>query len=279
MTEPGSDLPFCGHVEVSCAVCGADDYDVIWSIRGKHHRMFRCERDENVVRCKSCGFVYLNPIPDPGVLLSVWADHPVTESEISDTLIGSARGDVANITRFKPTGKLLEIGCGYGALLSEAQKAGLEVYGWDVNPRKCEYIRKTHGVDNVFHEPFWEKGIADKTFDAVAMLDVIEHVRDVRGLLARIRTVLKDDGILYLNTPNFSGIRARLKGRDWPYLVALSHIYFFTCESLDKLLRTEGLAVHARLIRPSPSRLRTMVKSALRMVNIFDELCIVAKKV
>ncbi|NOZ23089.1 MAG: class I SAM-dependent methyltransferase [Planctomycetes bacterium] len=274
----GEDRPFCGHVPTTCAVCGADRYYVMYTIRGKHHRLFRCDGDEQVVKCKRCGLVYLNPIPDPDALLHVWSDHPVTESDISSTLADAALGDVANIRRFKTSGTLLEIGCGYGALLGEAQRAGFDVCGWEVNPRKCEYIKRTHGVENVFWEPPWERGLPDRTFDVIAMLDVIEHIREIHEILREIRRLLKDDGILYLNTPNLDGIRSRIKRRRWPYFIALSHIYFFTCETLDKLLRTEGMTVRKRLIRPSRSFARNLVKSALRTVNIFDELCVVAAK-
>lgn len=279
MSAKRTDLPFCGHVAVRCAVCGADAPYVMWTIHGKHHRMFRSDGPERVVRCKRCGLVYLNPIPDPETLLRVWSDHPVNEDEIHDSLIGAARGDVSNIRKFKASGRLLEIGCGYGALLGEAKKAGFEVHGWEVNPRKCEYIRRRHGVERVFDKPLSEMAFPDGTFDVVAMLDVIEHVREIHPLLAEIRRLLADDGILYLNTPNFRGVRSLVRRRRWPYLVALSHIYFFTCESLDRLLRTEGMRIRARLIRPGESPVRNAIKSLLKAANIFDDLCIVAEKV
>lgn len=278
MTEETDKRPFCGHIPARCAVCGADSPYVMWHIRGKHHKFFRSDGDERVVKCRRCGFVYLNPIPDPDVLLRSWANHAVVKHEISETLAHAARGDVANITGFVRPGKILEIGCGYGALLAEAQAAGFEVHGWEVNANQCEYIRTDLGVPNVFSESLTDKAFPDRTFDVVAMLDVIEHVHEVHELLAEIRRILKDDGILYIGMPNFNGLRSRLRRRKWSYLTSIGHIYFFTLRSLDRLLRTEGMAVQARVLRRSPSTIRHLVKSLLSRVNVHEELCVVAGK-
>jgi len=278
MTVETDNRPFCGHIPARCAVCGADSPYVMWRVRGKHHLLFRSDGDERVVRCRRCGFVYLNPIPDPDVLLRSWADRPIFKDEISGTLAHAARGDVANITRFVRPGRLLEIGCGYGALLVEAQEAGFEVHGWEVNTNQCEYIRAELGVPNVFSEPLTDKAFPDRTFDVVAMLDVVEHIHNVHELLAEVRRILKDDGILYIDTPDFNGLRSRIRRRKWSYLTSVSHIYFFTLQSLDNLLRTEGMGVQARLIRRSPSPLRHLAKSLLSRINVYEELCVVARK-
>ena len=191
----------------------------------------------------------------------------------------SARAILKKLKAYKKgPARLLEVGCAVGFLLDEAKKQGWEPYGVELSKWAVVHAREKFALDVSFgmvkkqHYPKWH-------FDCIVLSDTLEHLTDPKGTFIEISRILKPQGILYLNTPNFNGIRARIKGRRWPYLIALSHIYFFTFESLDKLLRTEGMRIHRRLIRPSPSPIRTFVKSALRMLNVFDELCVAATKV
>jgi len=272
-------LKYCRSTHVPCALCGSRDYMVICAVRGRHHEMFDTSGKEMVVKCTGCGHVYLNPRPAPEMLEAVWANHPISVADpVSPEMIVSAQGDMDCIQRFKKSGKLLEIGCGYGALLAEAKKRGFEVWGWEINPNKCEFIKKRFGIENISSKPLTELGFADGTFDVVAMMDVIEHIADVRGLLREVNRLLKPGGLLYMNTPDYHGIRSRATRSKWRYLYSFSHFHFFYYETLKKLLESEGFVIQARLLKRSSSRLSRVLKWLLQWINVYDELCVAALK-
>ena len=70
------------------------------------------------------------------------------------------------------------------------------------------------GASNVFHGTLDEFETDDK-FDLVFMSHVIEHVLDPVATVAKIRTLLKPGGVLYLETPNVRSLDARLWRRRW----------------------------------------------------------------
>jgi SAM-dependent methyltransferase len=98
--------------------------------------------------------------------------------------------------------RILEIGCGKGAILSFLQHSGHTVSGIDMDREAIAECSATHPdveakvvSGNVL--PF-DSGC----FDVVLSLDVFEHIRDSDQHLREVRRVLKPDGLYLLQTPN-----------------------------------------------------------------------------
>lgn len=101
-------------------------------------------------------------------------------------------------------GKLLEIGCGTGMLLSHLESY-FETYGLDISKYALEIARqklkspRLHLL-NVEEEfltyPFY--------FDSVISMNTIEHLNNPIELFIKIRTVLKEKGFLFIFLPTAS---------------------------------------------------------------------------
>ena len=99
--------------------------------------------------------------------------------------------------------RVLDIGCGTGALALRAAKRGARVKGIDINPRMLEIARKKSEELNANVE-FVEMGIAelgreeDESYDAVMSGLVFSEMSDeeVEFALKEIRRILKKDGVL-----------------------------------------------------------------------------------
>jgi 2-polyprenyl-3-methyl-5-hydroxy-6-metoxy-1,4-benzoquinol methylase len=98
--------------------------------------------------------------------------------------------------------RILEIGCGKGAVLGFLQSLGHTVHGIDVDSEAiAECNRDLPGVDarvGSGAELHFEAGM----FDVVLSLDVFEHIRDSDRHLREVHRVLKPGGSYLLQTPN-----------------------------------------------------------------------------
>jgi SAM-dependent methyltransferase len=197
------------------------------------------------------------------------------------------------IRGYKPGGRLLELGCAYGFFLQEA-KRHFEVAGIELAEEPAAHARRS-GLDVT-------SGIADAPtlarlgrFDAIVLLDVIEHLPDPHATLALCTEHLAPGGIIVLTTGDFASPPARLLGSGWRLMTPPQHLWFFTPESMRRLGTRLALAVervdHPWKIVPLSLilfQLRRMLRigtgaapSASRVglpLNLFDAMRVVMRK-
>lgn len=125
-----------------------------------------------------------------------------------------------------------------GLFLDVAGKAGWNAVGFEPSRWAVEEGRERFGVD--LREGTLEQ-LAEPpgSFDAVTMLDVLEHLVDPLDALRRLREPLGDEGLLTLSTVNLSSIHARLRKDRWPWFIR-PHLHYFTPETLHAMLRAAG---------------------------------------
>lgn len=149
-------------------------------------------------------------------------------------------------------GRVLDIGTGSGYIAHALSKKARKVDSVDiVDDRliKDGYSQKIVQDENL---PF-----SDKLFDFVVTNQVLEHVPDHAKHLSEIRRVLKDDGVVYLATPNkwwITDPHYKLPFISWlPRPVASEYlrltkkrkwdIYSVSLHKLNKLAKNEGFKV------------------------------------
>lgn len=97
--------------------------------------------------------------------------------------------------------RILDIGCGTGALTKELEQYG-EVVGVDFSSDAVEYC-KQRGLNNVQQGSAEATGCMPESFDIVLCLDVLEHLKeDTKGIM-EIKRVLKEGGITIVFVPTF----------------------------------------------------------------------------
>lgn len=145
--------------------------------------------------------------------------------------------------RFLPPepGRLLEVGAGMGFFLEAAAELGWEVYGNDISPEACN-ISLAKGVTNIRSGNFETLGRSYKQgfFQAVAMIHVIEHLKEPVETARECRRLLSDGGWLYLHTPD----AAYFHDITWPHHVE-EHRSFFTRKTMEVLAGNLGMDIVA----------------------------------
>jgi SAM-dependent methyltransferase len=155
------------------------------------------------------------------------------------TLQREFRGQVEFLKSYLPRGgKLLEIGCAYGFFLQEA-KSHFEVYGLEIAQSGVDFCHRNN-LPNVKQGVVTEEFL-DRfgPFDAVVLLDVVEHIDDMPATMRALVRHLNEGGIVLMTTGDWNSLSARMTGNSWRLLTPPLHLWFFTSKGLKLLF--EGL--------------------------------------
>lgn len=283
----------------ACYMCGSRDRRV----RFNEHMI-------DLVECSSCGFVYVTPQLDEEGLKALYQDAYWQSARAKDygytnylndaeLYLKTFKKRIKNITAHRDGGRLLDVGCAAGFFLKVAKDHGFEIHGIDVAVPMLTYARETLGLENI-QEGFLEHaGFPDKHFDVITLWDVIEHLPDPLHVLKETRRLIKDDGLLVLETQNVRSRFAKVMGKKWHHYKMLEHIYHFDPGTCTTLLERAGYDVirwtgrragkyvsmgfiHERSQRLGKwaQRIATplrLVAGAALYVNPFDEMVLIAK--
>ncbi len=153
----------------------------------------------------------------------------------------------AGLKNVPPGAAVLDAGCGAGVFTDCLQQSGYAAVGIDISHNAVAHARKRYPTIP-FQVAIVETGLpfAAEHFAAVWFSEVIEHVFDVHAALAELNRVLQPGGTLIVTTP-YHGLLKNLiivvKGYDRHYNPYLSHIRFFSRNSLSRCLERAGFAI------------------------------------
>jgi 2-polyprenyl-3-methyl-5-hydroxy-6-metoxy-1,4-benzoquinol methylase len=158
--------------------------------------------------------------------------------------------------------KLLDVGCALGIFLSLAKQRGWDTYGIDVSEYATDYAKKTFGVTTMCGT-LPEVRFPDKEFDVITLWDVFEHFPNPLTQLREIHRILKDDGIVLLDTPNAEALIRRIAHFIyWVSLGKLSypaqklhhvfHLYYFSRDTARKMFQKSGFNIIWMRGKPIP---------------------------
>lgn len=97
--------------------------------------------------------------------------------------------------------KILEIGCGTGGLTRCLPKYG-KVTGFDISPEAVEFC-KSKDLQDIYVQDIsiLNTGSYLKRFDLILALDVLEHLQDDVAAMEKVREMLADGGLFFINVP------------------------------------------------------------------------------
>ncbi|MGB6130776.1 MAG: class I SAM-dependent methyltransferase [Acidobacteriaceae bacterium] len=231
-----------------CILCGAST----WTPLREGHDL--CRRDGDVTyllaRCVACSHVMQQPQPGAEELRDAYS------ADYTPYRPGWKKGGLRlwrvlrNVTtwrrirRLRNCGRgsdLLEIGCGAGDFLRQAHRLGWNVKAAEYNPELAALLRRELNFDvrdGELRSGLWPPA----SFDVVVMWSVLEHMPDPLHGLTLAAAYLRPGGILLIQIPTASGVRAgSIFGEHWVVLDFPRHLNFFSRSSLADLLSHAGL--------------------------------------
>jgi SAM-dependent methyltransferase len=219
---------------------------------------------QRIVRCAACELLYLDPWPDETETGAVYGEEYFQNADFlrgaNEALFGYAdyvaerfnkqlqyvkivRGVRALLGQRPGRPRLLEVGCGFGYFLDVAFEEGFDVEGLEFNPHAVERLRRKYAFP-ILSGALERTDLEPGALDAVAMFDVIEHLRDPFGALDRIRKALAPRGVLVISTPDAESPVSRLIGKRLEdFRRTREHLFFFGRRTLAQILAEHGFEV------------------------------------
>jgi len=243
--------------EIACPLCGSSDYTVVQPSRyppsvdeQQLKQIFRAASDhalwDQVVGCRVCHLVYINPRPRAELILEGYAEaeDPIFAAQNQARIRGFRKTLEGVVKRLgiSPAGKrVLDVGCAGGAFLVAAREMGFAVTGIEPARWMAAYGRENYQLD--IRDGILEPGSFEAhSFDVITLWDVIEHLPQPLETLQIVRSLLKPGGVLLVNYPDIGTLAARTLGRRWPFWLSV-HLIYYTRKTLTEQLRRAGFAV------------------------------------
>lgn len=222
--------------QLACPVCEETAAELLYEIEACSGRLFRC---------RNCGTGRVDPLPDAAELAGYYADAYYGEGgrkfnrffELLVRLI-AARHLRFLVRRVPPGGRVLDIGCGRGTLLSGLADRGLEVHGTEINAAAAAGADPRASIR--IAPSLAAAAYPENNFDQVIIWHVLEHLPDPRETLLEVHRILRPGGEVIIAVPNFSSWQAVWAGPDWFHLDLPRHLYHFPREALRLLLQRCG---------------------------------------
>ena len=137
--------------------------------------------------------------------------------------------------------RLLEVGCGVGSFLVQAQARGWEVEGIDISESAIHASGHVHGLP-VRVGSFDELDFGDGGFGAIVAWEVLEHLANPKAFLAKAGRLLHPGGVVVCSVPN-EGAKVPYPGIRGPASLPPIHINFWDRAALRRFFELNGFVV------------------------------------
>ena len=268
--------------KLNCFHCGTKGTDLYSQLQD---RMFDVPGKWTISQCPNCGMAWLKnqPVledipelyksyhthedvePDSafkrivkiGVPARLYGYSPdIAHSRLAALLtcaIGPLREVAAHSVMWqhaKADGKILDLGCGAGAMLFHMQTLGWQVFGTEPDPKAVDTAKKLLQTDTIFSGFLEDAAFAENTFDALISSHVIEHLFDPLATLKECFRVMKPGAQLSIATPNIESMASQQYKESWRGLEIPRHFYLFNSKSLKEMASNAGFK-NIRILTPT----------------------------
>ena len=239
-----------------CPLCKSSNFNLIGIPEVDAKLKTLVKREFKVVKCNDCSFYFLEPELD---LTS--EEFKILYNELYFAPMSSLYEIIRQKSIEKRLDKIqtycehkiinfLDVGCGEGFTLIEANKKGWSALGVDIFDNRVKEIKKIS--DKFILGDLISAEFSDNYFDIIYIDSVMEHITNPHEYLSEMKRILKPGGIAYIGVPNEDCffhylkklkiylsvnkmISSRLKPFRSPY-----HIGGFNKKSISKAISNSG---------------------------------------
>lgn len=247
---------------INCPICNSSDQTKL--AKGDRYAM-----GIETCGCNQCGLIFVNPRPTAAEMKNFYetsyrkfyesTEKPSEQYVLDGPFIPRAKFVVQCLLKSidsKQPIKVLDIGCAEGTLLKTIGDAfpNATLVGTEPDPNFADYAQQTTrakistGDFASFLDAKTETG-----FDLVTFTHVLEHILDPNDFMQQVKSVLKPDGLCYVEVPNIHSKETSRLGQ-----VHLGHVLSMSPPNLEFLVLKNGFDVVEQLVSGLPARTPAM---------------------
>jgi 2-polyprenyl-3-methyl-5-hydroxy-6-metoxy-1,4-benzoquinol methylase len=202
---------------------------------------------DQMVSCSDCSLIYLNPRVNSDIILESYASAIdlifVKQNDVRIITFKRSLRKILNYLKITPSKniQILDVGCAGGAFPKAANDLGFSVIGIEPSKWMCEFGKKNYSLD-LREGTLNEHNFDESTFDIITLWDVIEHLANPSSVVKEINRILKPNGHLIVNFPDYASLARKLFRKKWPFFLSV-HLIYFTPKTLTKMLNNNGFEV------------------------------------
>ncbi|MDO8496097.1 MAG: class I SAM-dependent methyltransferase [bacterium] len=226
---------------MECLCCGRENVNFYKKLNGYIN-----------YRCSNCGLIFVWPKQGVGSTDAIYAedyfrgasrgfgfaDYEV-DKKVTRKTFDFFLGELAKIMPEK--GSILDIGCATGYFMELAENEGWHASGIDISEYAVKKGREKQL--NTFRGTLSDNLFKPGTFNAISLFDVLEHLPEPLEAISKAKHLLKNRGIVIVNTPDSSSLVSKVFGRRWHLINPPEHLYLFNKNNLSRFFNENGFKI------------------------------------
>lgn len=195
-------LPAFMAEDIRCCVCGNKDPNKIHLKYQKHN----CA----IVTCDICNFYFIPPFYRKQIKYEQYKNAEVTAAVRSGNnwvKIQRHKLRFKFIQKFVKSGRLFDLGAGWGHFMLAGKELGYDVHGIEIAEQPYLYCVNDLKLP-VDHIDFFDMD-ESKKFDVITMWDVLEHIDKADDFLSKCSRLNKPGSYLFIQVPQIDSYFAK----------------------------------------------------------------------
>ena len=222
-----------------CKVCDSDKYNKIGEIKGIW------KENKSVYQCEKCSLYFIESPSDEEIFLLYKNEY---HNDIKNKIFEFAKSKMRYarcLNQFNfikdftncDNKKVCEIGAFDGLLLNIFKNNNSEVHGYELNDNAREYAKNKYNIDL---KPDFLKD--NQKYDIIILSHVIEHFKEPKEILLKIKSMLNENGFIYIEVPNSPMFNQCSYNTLIKYLTT-THTVNFNIDNLRTFIENCGLKI------------------------------------
>lgn len=227
-----------------CPLCQSTEFtnELVATDYTTSHESFQIQK------CTKCHFVFTNPRPSAEAIGKYYqSDSYISHTDGGKSILDKVYLMARNFTlRWKEQlvlkqhaqGELLDVGCGTGEFINHMKKAGWQVTGME--PTEGPRAKASEKIQNRIYSSLQE---INQSFDVITLWHVLEHVHDLNETVIKIKSLIKENGTIFIAVPNHESPDAKVYQSYWAAYDVPRHLWHFSKTTMKHLMTKQGLKV------------------------------------